>query len=523
MKARKKAIARQNTRASEKKPPGQAYGKTAELSRRSFVGAAATAVATSTVAPRFVLADGSATSPSEKLNIAFIGVGCQGLRILKAFVQYPDTRVVAVCDVNAGSNDYRDFDYKDGIAGREPARKIVDRCYAQGQPAGSYKGCAAYRDFREMLEKEKDIDAVVVATPDHSHATVCMRAIKLGKHVYCEKPLTRTIHEARKLVEAAREAKVATQMGIQIHCDDGLRLQVEMIRSGAIGDVHRVHAWCAASGWKGLWSGVYQRRWAVHGSAPWKPPGARPDDTPPVPDNLDWDLWLGPAPDRPYHPAYLPFKWRGWWAFSNGGLGDMACHIMDPVFWALGLGHPTAVEASSTAVNSETVPLASMVHYKFPRRGDMPPLELTWYSGGLKPPRPEELEEGGNLPAQGVLYVGEKGKLLAGLGGGPRLLPESRMKEFKPPEPFLPRTKSPVTGSCVLSGHHREWIDGCKGGPAGLANFDYAGPLTEAALLGAIAVRTGKRLNWDGPNMKVTNVPEANQYVHTPYRKGWTL
>ncbi len=506
-----------NTR-TEKHP-----SKAAELSRRDLCSGALAAAAAFTIVPRHVLGAGVHAPPSEKVNLAVIGTGCHGLRhVTSLLANQADVQVVAVCDVNREGRDY--FDYKGGVAGREPARRMVENHYAQQKRSGTYKGCAAYRDFREMLEEEKGIEAVVVATPDHSHAVVAMQALKMGKHVYCEKPLTHTIDEARKLAEVAGAAKVATQMGNQFHAHDHLRLQVEVLRSGAIGPVHEVHAWCADTGWHGPWSPVRQRRWAAAGTA-WAPGRDRPADTPSVPDGLDWDLWLGPAPYRPYHPAYLPFKWRGWWAFGSGSLGDMGCHIIDPVYWALELRHPTSVEATSSRVTSETAPVASMVHYEFPAGHGMPPVKLTWYDGGLKPPRPAELHDGQNLPGQGVLCIGEQGKLLAGFGGRLRLLPESRFRDFPRPEPSLPRVRIQTRGPDALSIslQHREWIDACKGGPTPLSNFDYADPLTETVLLGVIAIRTGKKLQWDSQAMKVTNVPDANRYVRADYREGWTL
>ena len=408
-------------------------------------------------------------SPNEKLNIAGIGIGGRGRSDLK---ECANENIVALCD--------------------------VDEEYA-AKTFAAYPNAKRYKDYRVMLDKQKDIDAVVVATPDHTHAIVSMAAIRLGKHVYCEKPLTHTLLEARKLTEAAREMKVATQMGIQGHSYEGIRQICEWIWAGAIGPVREVHIWTDRP--KGWW-----------------PQGVeRPQDTPPVPPTLDWDLWLGPAPSRPYHPAYTPFKWRGWWDFGCGALGDMGCHLMDAPYWALDLGYPTSVEASSTAVNSETGPLASMVHYHFPARGDKPPVMLTWYDGGLLPARPAELPDGQPMGNEngGVIFVGDKGKILAADENAqhPGLLPGSLANDFPKPEKSIPRS----------TGHHRDWIAACKGGQPSGANFDYSGPLTENVLLGNLAIRAGKKLDWDGPNMKSTNVPEANDLVHCQYREGWTL
>jgi hypothetical protein len=359
-----------------------------------------------------------------------------------------------------------------------------------------------YRDFRKMLEKEdKNIDAVTVAIPDNTHAVAAMMAIEMGKHVYCEKPLTHTIYEARKLTQAAQEAKVATQMGNHGQASESVRLLCEFIWDGVIGPVRKVHVWTDRAGIR-----------RTHGIG-------RPTGAPPVPSNLDWDLWLGPAPNRPYHPSYLPGMWRAWWDFGTGALGDIGCHRFAPIFRALKLKYPTSVCARSTShfmavpgrnriVNSETYPVGSIVRYQFPARGNMPPVKLIWYDGGLMPERPEELEPGRPMRDNGMLLVGDKGKLLDG-----RLIPELKMKEYKRPPKTLPRS----------IGHYEEWIEACKGGQPAGSNFDNAGPLTEVVLLGNLSVRTGKKLNWDGTNMVVTNRSEANEYIHRQYRKGWTL
>jgi predicted dehydrogenase len=453
------------------------------ISRRGFVKAAAT-VAAFTVVPRHVLGGPRQVPPSEKLNIAGIGVGGQGAGDIQ---NVSSENIVALCDVD------------------------------RRQAADTFKkfpNAKQYSDFRVMLEKEnKNIDAVVVATPDHVHAAATMMAIKMGKHVYCEKPLTYSMYEAREIAKAAREAKVATQMGNQGHSGEGIRLICEWIWDGALGPVREAHVWTTHAVWpQGL---------------------QRPKETPPVPETLDWDLWLGPAPYRPYHPAYLPQFWRGWWDFGTGGLGDMGCHNLDAAFWALKLGYPTSVEASCSIFvptitwdkpfNTESYPQASIVRYEFPEREGMLPLELTWYDGGLMPRRPKELENGRRLGDKlgGVIFVGDTGKLICdSYGNSPRLIPESRMKDYKRPERSIPRSV----------GHHKEWIEACKGGKPTGSNFDYAGPLTEMILLGNIAVRMtlktqekGLRLAYDGPNMRITNLPEANEYMQRKYREGWTL
>jgi len=445
----------------------------ADISRRRFLRGTATALASIAIVPRHVLGGRRQTPPSEKLNIAGIGVGGRGSGVLQGV---ESQNVVALCDVDT-----------------KHAAETFKR----------YSSAKIYRDFRRMLDKEdKKIDAVTVATPDHVHAPAAMMAIKMGKHVYCEKPLAHSIYEARMLTEAAREYKVATQFGTQGQAGEGNRLISEYIWDGAIGPVREVHVWVdrpLKSGRDFYWAqGV-----------------GRPEGAPAVPETLDWDLWLGPAPERPYNPIYCPFTWRGWLDFGTGALGDMGCHNFDPIFRALKLGYPTSVEATSTLLNAETYPVASIVRYEFPARGDMPAVKLTWYDGGLKPARPPELEDGRRLRAEGILFVGDKGKML-----NERLIPESRMKEYgKPPEMIR---RSP--------GHFEEWIAACKGGEPARANFDWAGPMTEVVLLGNVALRrelreklTETKLYWDGPNMRCTNVPEANEYIRREYRKGWTL
>jgi predicted dehydrogenase len=415
------------------------------------------------------------TPPSEKLRIAGVGVGGQGGWDVE---QVASEEIVALCDVDSS---YAAHTFK------------------------KYPRAKTYRDFRRLFDKEKGIDAVVVGTPDHIHAVVSMTAIKFGKHVYCEKPLTRTVHEARALGKAAREHKVATQMGNQGMAFEGNRLIQEWLADGAIGPVREVHVW--------------SDRPTHRGKLPlyWAQGIERPEEKPPVPAALDWDLWLGPAPWRPYHPAYAPFRWRGWWDFGSGGLGDMGIHNIAPVFAALNLGAPTSVDASSTAVYKETLPLASCVHYEFPARGDLPAVKLHWYDGGLVPARPEELDPGRELSREdGILFVGDKGKMLVeGWGGhSPRLIPEKRMKEYQRPPKTLPRS----------IGHHKEWLEACKRGTPTQSSFAFAGPLTEAVLLGTVCVRLGgQRLLWDSENLKVTNVAEANPYLHYEYRRGWTL
>jgi predicted dehydrogenase len=431
------------------------------LSRRSFLSGAAAAAAFAVV-PRRVLGGPGRTSPSEKLNVACIGVAGMGGNDT---AQMSTENIVALCDV--------DWKHAAGTFKKHP-------------------GVKKYRDFRKMLDKEGDhLDAVTVSTPDNIHAVAAMTAIKMGKHVYCQKPLCHDIFEVRQLTEAAREHHVMTQMGIQLHAESCVRLVAEIIKSGLIGEVRKVDIWSGKN-----WGG-----------------GTRPKEAEPVPETLDWDLWLGPAPWRPYNQVYLPAQWRRWWDFGTGTLGDMGCHIMDPVFWALDLKYPTSVEAKPGPFNDQTYPTATSVKWEFPARGSLPPVTVTWCDGDRRPPRPKELEAGRKLPYQGGLYYGSKGTLLAPHMSDPRLIPESSMKGFKLPEPFLSRGVN----------HYQDWKNACKGGPKPLANFDYSGPLSETILLGNVAARAGQKLTWDGPNFHFTNAAEADKLLNRHYRTGWHL
>ncbi len=440
------------------------------MSRKEFIGKAAIATVGFTIVPRHVLGGPGYIAPSDKLNIAAVGIGGMG-RDNVANVAATEN-IVALCDV--------DMDYADKVFKKYPNAK-------------------RYWDYRKMLDREKDIDAVIIATPDHTHAVITNAAMKLGKHVFTQKPLTKTIFEARTLRQTANETGVATQMGNQGHSGEGNRLMVEWIRDGAIGKVHKVECWT-------------NRPWGW-----WEQGIERPEDTPKVPKTLNWDLWQGPAPERPYNPAYLPFRWRGWWDYGTGALGDMGCHILDTPVWALDLGYPSSVEAQTTPVNNETGPNASVVTYQFPSRGDKAAVTLMWYDGGLKPTRPDMLEEGRRMGDTdgGVLFHGDKGIIMCGVyGSNPRLIPETAMKAYKRPAKTIKRIKN---------GHEMDWVAACKGGDKASSNFDVSSVLTEIVLLGNLAIRSQKHLKWDGPNMRVTNYEPANQFVHREYRKGWTL
>ena len=503
-------------------------GMYAGLTRRGFLASGGLSAAALTIVPSCLLAGRGRTPPSERINVACIGVGSQGLRVLLNFLRQPDAHVVSVCDVNEASSDYpqwRATEFRDavrkllgggtgwgwlstdrpipltrtsgvtgGTAGREPCRKIVEACYARRKASGQYRGCTAYADFRKLLDKERDVDAVVVCTTDHWHALISVAAMKKGKHVYCQKPMTRTVYEARRVAEVARETAVATQVAVGNQASEATRVLCEWVWGGAIGPVRQVVNWSRRPFWP---QGI-----------------GRPRETPPVPAGLDWDLWLGPAPERPYHPIYHPFQWRGWHDFGCGAVGDMGCYSFDTIFRVLKLEAPTTIDASSSESFPETYPKASTVRFTFPARNTMPPVKVTWYDGGLRPPRPEELDKGQKLPGEGLLLIGDKGSILCSfMGGSPTLLPESRRKAFEPPPKTLPRS----------IGHDREWIEACKGSKnAPGANFGFSGLVTEAILLGNVALRTGERLVWNRSKLEATNAPAAQPFIRPEYREGWT-
>ena len=506
------------------------------VSRRKFLGQSAAAAAGLTIIPRHVLGGPGYVAPSDKVTMAFIGVGAQGMRVMFHFLKEADVQGVAVCDVNKSSADYpqwSDHEFTNsvrkllgtdtgwewlspneplqlshtlrvttGVAGRDPAQKIVDAYNGTQNRSGKSRGCNAYNDFRELLEKEKDLDAVVVCTTDHLHAAISAAAMRKKKHVFCQKPLTHTIYEARRIAQIAKETGVATQIAVANQASESTRQLCEWIWDGAIGPVREVHNWS---------------------SRPFWPQGVeRPKETQPVPEGLDWDMWLGPAPERPFNHAYLPFVWRGWADFGCGALGDMGSYSYDTIFRVLKLEAPTSVESSSSDRYDETYPLATITRYSFPARGDMPPVKFTWYDGGLRPPRPEELEE--NRPfkndqegeeGEGMLFVGDHGKILCTFNGGnPQIIPQSKMDAYKQPAKTLPRSP----------GNEREWLDACKGGktkPGG--NFEFEGLVTETLLLGNVASQIGQKLTWDRANLKVPNSDAAQKYVQPERRKGWEL
>lgn len=494
----------------------------ASLTRREFLETSAAAAALTLLPP----AARGQVPASRPVNLACIGVGAQGTRVMMDFLKLPDTQVIAVCDVNQESGDYSEWgageligkerrlvndagwgaDWKGPTCGRAPAARLVDAYYRNVRQLANYRGCAAYADFRELIAKERDLDAVVVCTPDHWHAYISIYALRHGKHVFCQKAMAHTIHEAALMAQAARETGLATQVAVMNEASNATRLLTEWVAAGVIGQVREVHNWSQRPYWP---QGI-----------------ARPQEAEPVPAGFDWDLWLGPAPMRPFHHIYLPFVWRGWYDFGEGAIGDMANYSFDTLFRVLELTAPVRVEASSTARMPETYPVAELVHWEFPARAGRAPVAIHWYDADLRPPRPLELAAGELMSdpsdGEGMLFVGDQGKILCGFEGQhPRLIPASRMSAFAPPPDSLP--KSP--------GAYREWLDAIRGGPMPRANFEFEQPVVEAILLGCIAVRAGTTLTWDAGNKRITGLAEgkpadlaaANAQLNPPRRSPWEL
>jgi predicted dehydrogenase len=430
-----------------------------QISRRTFVRSTSLSAAGLFLAAP--LARARKPSPNAKLNIGMIGVANRAAEDLHGV---SSENIVALCDVND---------------------KYLNAA------AQKFPGAKTYNDFRRLMD-QKNIDAVVIATPDHTHAVAAVAALRSGRHVYCEKPLTRTVSECRIVMEAAKKAKRVTQIGTQIHAGTNYRRAVELVQSGAIGAVGEVHVWVNAT---------YGGKDA-------------PRDTPTVPSELHYDLWLGPVPPRPYSPEYVPFNWRNWWAFGGGALADFGCHFMDLPHWALGLREPSTVEVvDGPPVHPDSTPPWLIVRYEHPARGEQPPVKLTWYHGGKLPsaavlsPELAQKWKGG-----GVLFIGSKGMLLSDYGNH-ILLPEKTFAGFVPPQSVIPDS----------IGHHAEWIQACKTGGPTTCNFDYSGALTQAALLGNVAYRTGKKIEWDSKSLRAKNCPEATQFIQHHYRSGWKI
>jgi hypothetical protein len=505
-----------------------------ELNRRNFLGNAAGAAAAFTIVPRNVLGGAGFVAPSDKLNVAHIGLGTEGIREMLPMMLSDDLQIVAVCDPNKDSLDYIDWsknglandirkflgnpDWRKGIdgipGGREVGREIVETYYGKKRPSGQFKGCASYADFRELFEKHKDLDAVKIMTPDHLHATISIAAMKKGKHVLMHKPIANRVDEARKVLEVRKQSKVATYFmpwDARGPIDDVMA----MINDGAIGKLREVHNWSHRPVWPQYLT--------------------LPTERPPVPKDFDWDLWLGPERDRPYSPNYTHAVFRGWYDFGGGSICDMGHYSLWTVFRTLKLEAPFMVEATpSTASiitgqvshkihNDYSFPFASTIRMRFAAGEDRGPIDIFWYEGGMRPRTPEELyEDNQELADEGMMFVGDKGKILAGFEiAEPRLIPEKRMREYAGPKP-KPAPPERDYENEVPPGVV-EWVDACKTGKTSGGDFSYAGPISEAFNLAAIALRTGKRLQWDAASMKITNVADANKYLYREYRQGWEL
>jgi predicted dehydrogenase len=510
--------------------------KTNNISRRAFAAGAAAFL----IVPRHVLGGQGYVAPSDKVNIATIGLGRQGEAITMELLARPDVQVIAVCDCNKSGRNYVEyspnallddarkllgpgyekwgadlassgevrftpgFETSLGMGGREPAKRLVEAYYDshKGSASKTYKGCAAYADYRELLAKETGLDAVYVATPDHWHAPIAITAMRQHKHVLGQKPMAHSIADAHRMAQTARDMKVATSLTVNNPSSDSTHLIAQWIDAGAIGKVREVHNWS---------------------SRPFWPQGIdRPKEVQPIPEGLDWDMWLGPAPERPYNNAYLPFVWRGWYDFGCGSFGDMGCYSFAGIFKILGLTPPLRVEASSSDSYPETFPKASMVHLTFPAVGGRGEVRMSWYDGGLRPPRPAGIKPKdqalfeGSEDGEGIMYVGDKGILLAGFNGNnPRVYPESPNFQAPPPK----KRRSEETDVAI-----DQWIAACKGGPPPLANFEIQSPVTESFLLGCLAQRfPGELIEWDATNMKVTNSPKLNAYVDPPVRSAYKV
>ena len=503
-----------------------------DMNRRKFVGATV-ASGLLTIVPRHVLGGSGHVAPSEKITLAHIGMGAQGFTELGGLLRRPEIQIVAVCDPNTDSNNYVEWG-KNSIrnrirtylgkprwrendggcpGGREVGREVVDTYYAQQRAAEKFKACRVYADFRELLDKEQDLDAVKIMTPDHLHATIAVAAMNRGKHVLVHKPLANRMYEARLVVETARKTKVATHL-LAYGAGSGNALIAERIRAGAVGALREIHNWTNRPVWP-----QYTEI---------------PADTPPVPRGFDWDLWLGPALERPYHPHYTHTVFRGWYDFGGGSMADMGIYSLWPVFAGLDLGVPLSAEAWATHTcsivdgvsrpvkNDFSYPTACRIRFQLPARPHLPAVELFWYDGGMKPRLPEQLEsQNAEISREGILFVGDQGAIMAGFQGqDPRLFAHGKSEPLFPEQPALQDAR-PVNREA--GDHYLPWIEAVRGGAASPGCFTGAGPISDAVNLGTVALRAGRKVRFDSANMKITNVPDADKYLHREYRKGWEL
>ncbi len=459
-----------------------------EIRRRDALKWAA--AASISIVPRHVLGGSGFVPPSEMIHLAIVGAGGRGRQVLRGMMAEPDVRAIAVADP-AKSFSLENFYYRD-VGGREPTRELIE---SHHQKEGRQLRCAGYEDFEEMLSEEKDLDAVLCATPDHVHAYVSATCLRAGKHVYCEKPLTHNLWESDRIAKIARETGLATQMGNQGHSSDGIRQTCEWIWAGAIGEVREVQACVGGNRWNPTLTG-------------------KPNDEMKTPPGLDWDRWLGPREQRPFHPAYFPVAWRDFWEFGNSNIGDFACHDLDAACWALDLTSPETVEFSAAGESNEEIgPHGCIGYYQFPANEKRGPVKVTWYDGGLKPQRPAGWPADKPLPGRGVFFLGTEGAMFCGGAGGAPQLIGARKSSFQGTKETIPRVKS----------HARDWLDSVRGkGDAG-SHFGYGSKLTDLALLGALSLRTGKRIDWNAKERKANGLPEADKIIKESYRDGWDI
>jgi hypothetical protein len=505
------------------------------INRRKFLEFSAGSAVAFTILPRHVLGGPGQVAPSEKITLAYIGCGTQGLREMLPMLSLPEVQIVALCDPVKDGNNYVDWSKDElraaigkamgkpdwranepGIpGGREVARELVETSYAKQRGVEKFDGCTCYADFRELLDKQEGVDAVKIMTPDHLHATIAIAAMKKGKHVLMHKPLANRVQEARLVIETARRTRVATHF-LPASAGDQVRTVVGWIKEGAIGKLREIHNWSNRPMWPQY--------------------ATIPTDTPPVPKDFDWDLWLGPSLERPYHPHYTHAVFRGWYEFGAGSIADMGHYSLWPIFREFDLDAPVAVETRPTHVcrledqvsitikNDYSFPVASTIRFKFAAKGERPALDLFWYDGGIRPATPEELEEDNvEFEPEGMMFVGDQGKILAGFHcENAHIIPKRKSKEF-----WGAKGRSEPTASgrnWFGGGRNTVWVKAFKGGEPTYGDFLLAGPISEAVNLGAVSLRLGgKRLLWDATQMKVTNAPEANKYLTRDYRKGWEL
>jgi hypothetical protein len=506
-----------------------------DINRRKFLAGASAAAAAFSIVPRHALGGPGFVAPSEKINLAHIGFGTQSIREVGALLANPEIQIVAMCDPEKDGTHYvewsrkgqlrevvrkllNDPSWRQGVdhvpGGRDVGKEIVETYYAKQRAADKFKGCATYADFRELLESQKDVDAVKVMTPDHLHAAVSIAAMKKGKHVVVHKPLANRLLEARLVIETARQTKVGTHF---LPASDGsqVRTAIDMIKDGAIGALREIHNWS---------------------SRPmWPQSTTIPTDTPPIPEGFDWTLWLGPSLDRPYHPDYTHTTFRGWYEFGGGSIADMGHYSLWPVFVMLDLDSPVSVEStpshvcsisdevSRTIKNDYSFPVACTVRSRFAAKGTRPALDIYWYDGGMKPPTPDELiAENRELQEEGMMFVGDKGKIIGGFRGEKsQLIPQAKMDAYQAAKTAADAAQERVRGE---GGRESAWVAAFKGGPPTYGNFLLGGPISDMMNLAAISLRLGgKRLLWDAANMKITNAPQAEKYLTREYRKGWEL